>query len=238
MILYQDIYQKAINLFDDPEIDRAYVQNKVRFAKLMYPHLDNGIQKFKNPTAITWELMDRTPPEGKAEIFSGAEVAGRTLVLSTVPLAGSDYSVTVAGNYVYDYTVVEENGVTQIVFGDDVNIGIDDEISVEWYYAGCFNTDFSSASATLITPQTIADKVTDILARTLVLSWAEKNKNFILEIRNILTDTDFKICSPANAINSKVAWVKDLQFDVDTMQTKLGWDLFSVSRRAGGYYGA
>lgn len=239
MILYQDIYKKAINLFDDPDINYAYVNNKVRFAKLMYPHLDNGINKFKNPTAITWQLLDRTPPEGKTEVFEGNEVSAQTLSLSTTPAANSDYFVTINGKAEYKYSVnVTDQGVTQIVFDSGVVIGAEDEIAVEWYSAGQFNSDFSLSSAPLISPTLIADKVADILARTLVLSWAERNKNFLLEISNVLTDTDFKIYSPANSLTSKIEWVDNLQFDIDTMQNKLGWDLFSVSRRAGGYYGA
>lgn len=239
MLLYTTIYGKAINLFDDPDINRAYVQNKVLFAKMMYPHLVNGINKFKDPTAITWLLVDRTAPEGKTEVFEASEVSDNSVTLSTQPLANSDYSVTVGGKYVYDYTVeTGDDGVAKVVFGSSVVIGDTDEISVEWYNAGQFNTDFAQASAPMISAAVIADKTADILARTLVLAWAEKNKNFLLEIRNILNNTDFNIYSPANSIKAKVDWVKDLQWDVDTMQNKLGWDLHSVSRRAGGYYGA
>ena len=77
----------------------------------------------------------------------------------------------------------------------------------------------------------------DILARCLVLCWAEENENYILEIRNILTDTDFKLHSPANAVRSKIEWVKHLKWELNTMRNKLGWNLYSRSRGAGGYYG-
>lgn len=238
MILYKDIYQKAINLFDDPDINKAYVQNKVRFAKLMFPHLDNGVQKFQNPTAIAWQLVKKVSPYGETEISKGQDVIGQRLELSTQPYKDSDYSISINQKYVYDFSVEqEEEGSTTIVFGDTIAINPDDTIVVEWYSCGYFETDLSEVATSAISSQVIMVKVEDILARALVLSWAEKNKNFLLEIRNILTDTDFKLYSPANAIASKVAWVKNMQYEFDTMQNKLGWDLYSVSRKAGGYYG-
>lgn len=166
------------------------------------------------------------------------EVENNIFTLTSKPYKDSDFSVMINKNYIYNFSIKEnEEGNTQIIF-EDITVNAEDEIAVEWYSAGQFNTDFSSASAMGISTSLIAAKASDILARALVLTWAEKNKNFILEIRNILTDTDFKIYSPANAINSKINWVKNLQFEFDTMQNKLAWDLFSVSRKAGGYYGA
>ena len=39
---FKSIYEKAINLFDDPIIQRADVEDTVRWEKLMYPHLENA----------------------------------------------------------------------------------------------------------------------------------------------------------------------------------------------------
>ena len=49
MILFNEIFARAVNLFDDPDINYAYVNNKVSFSKLMRPYLINGISKFTNP---------------------------------------------------------------------------------------------------------------------------------------------------------------------------------------------
>ena len=233
MILFKSIYERAINLFDDPDINRAYMQNKVVFEKMMYEHLANGVQFFQDPTAIAWSLLDQTPPSGTMEIFTGNEAVEGKVTLSSTPLANSDFAIMINGKIdskaEYD---AETNTVTL-----SQEIKDTDEISVEWYFGGQFNTDFSTVSTPLISSAVIGAKVQDILARALVLAWAEKNKNFILEIRNVLTDTDFKIYSPANSTTSKIEWVKDLRKDFDTLTTKLGWDLHSVSRRAGRYYG-
>lgn len=234
MILFKDIYARAINLFDDPDYDRAYVQNIVRFEKMMYPHLLDGFQLFTNPTSIAWALVDQTSPSGQMEIFSGEGVVDNTVILSTTPLPNSDFVCMINGEV--DLGAEIDLKTNKIRFSKEITSK--DEVSVEWYFCGQFNTDFISSSAPFVSTSLIGSKVVDILARALVISWAEKNKNFILEIRNVLTDTDFKIYSPANAIKSKIDWVKNLIWELDTLQTKLAWDVRSVSHYSGGYYGA
>ena len=49
IIPFQDIYAKAIGLFDDPKITAAYNSNLMQFYKLMYVYLQNSISLFNNP---------------------------------------------------------------------------------------------------------------------------------------------------------------------------------------------
>lgn len=233
MILFKDIYSRAINLFDDPDISEAYAHDAVRFGKMMYPHLINGIPLFKNPTAITWELLSQTAPEGQMEIFTADEVIDGVVTLSTTPAANSDVVCKI--NNRIDPGAVYNSTTSTVTLSREV--ASDAEVSVEWYYGGQFNTDFSTAVTPKISATVISSRVIDILARALVVAWAEKNKNFLIEIRNNLRDSDFDFYSPANSITSKVTWVKDLRRDLDTMQTKLGWDLYSVYHNSRGYYG-
>ena len=233
MILFKDIYQKALNLMDDPDINRAYLESPIRFEKLMYPHLNNGYGLFTNPTAVAWKMTDQTPPVGQMEIFEYDEVDSNTVKLSTTPKEGSDFSFSINGKETKNASYnAADNTVT---FEEEIPQGA--TVGVEWYWGGQFNADFADVATSKVPSSIIDSRVRDILARALVISWAEENKNFILEIRNILTDTDFKLYSPANAITSKVAWVKNLRFTFNTLQNKLNWDLFSVSRNSGGYYG-
>lgn len=234
MILFKDIYARAINLFDDPDYDRAYVQNIVRFEKMMYPHLVNGVQLFTKPTQIAWALVDQTQPSGQMEIFSGEDTKNNTVILSTTPVENADFVCMINGEV--DRGAVYHPEKNSVEFSK--NIATTDELSVEWYFGGQFNTDFVAASAPLISTSLIGSKVVDILARALVVEWAEKDKNMILEIRNVLMDTDFKLYSPANSVKAKTDWVKGLMWDLDTLQTDLSWALRSVSHRSGGYYGA
>ena len=92
MLLFKDIYNKAVNLFDDPIIQKAYVEDTVRWEKLMYPYLQNGVALFVNPTKIAYLLIDQTPPQGKFELFEGNGTD--TYTLSTTPIEDSDFSFT------------------------------------------------------------------------------------------------------------------------------------------------
>ena len=71
----------------------------------------------------------------------------------------------------------------------------------------------------------ILERVKDILAHCLLLAWAEKNKNFILEIRNILTDTDFRLYSPAASLTSKISWYNNIMSELNSSVSKLTWDI-------------
>ncbi len=70
-----------------------------------------------------------------------------------------------------------------------------------------------------------------------MLVWAQNERDFALDIRNLLTDTDFRIYSPANSIEAKVKWVKRLDNEFRTMQNKLAWDLVSRKYSRGDFYG-
>ena len=40
--LFSDVYTKAIALFDDPRITKAYETDRVQFSKIMYTYMQNG----------------------------------------------------------------------------------------------------------------------------------------------------------------------------------------------------
>lgn len=232
MILFKEIYRKAIKLFDDPDIQKAYDENEIRFEKLMYDYLQNGLVLFTDPTAIASQLVNQTPPSGQMEIIDGENTATYALTMDRPPV-NAEVIAMIAG--VVDTGATYKKDDNSITFSREVPMGT--ECSVEWYFCGQFNTDFSGATSSTVSADFIASRVKDILARCLVLCWAEENENYILEIRNILTDTDFKIHAPSNAVRSKIEWVKHLHWELDTMRTKLGWNLYSRSRGAGRYYG-
>lgn len=231
MIQFKEIYNKAINLFDDPDIQYAYAIEPIRWQKIMYQYLENGIGLFTNPTRIAMLLVDQKMPKSIVQTMVGNGT--KIYQLESTPETGSDFC------YVYNdkiYNDIKYDGQNnQVEIGIEIPEG--EEFAVEWYFSGCFNTDFASATTSTVSKDTIAYRVKDIMARALVLCWAENEKNFVLEIRNLLTDTDFKIYSPANSIKAKVEWVKQLRFDFDTMTNKLGWDLFDRKYHGGKFYG-
>ena len=231
MLLFKDIYNKAVNLFDDPIIQKAYVEDTVRWEKLMYPYLQNGVALFVNPTKIAYLLIDQTPPQGKFELFEGNGTD--TYTLSTTPIEESDFSFMIDG--VYDYGATYDSATKTVKFSKSVPVG--SQCSAEWYYAGKFNTDFKPAASPTVPASVIAYKVKEILSRALVLNWATDEQNFLLDIKNVLTDTDFKIYSPANSIRAKVEWKKSIEYEFDTLKNNLGWELFSRRHHGGSYYG-
>lgn len=70
-ILFSDIYKKAIALFDDPKITRAYETNTLQFDKLMYTYLQNAISMFNNPLSVSLRLSKYKEPVGIMEAFEG-----------------------------------------------------------------------------------------------------------------------------------------------------------------------
>lgn len=66
---FGDVYRKAIALFDDPKITKAYETSQVQFNKLMYTFLQNAISMFNNPLSISIRLAEYTEPKGTMEIF-------------------------------------------------------------------------------------------------------------------------------------------------------------------------
>lgn len=220
MILFEDIFNRAVNLFDDPDIQRAYEINPVEFSKIMRPYLINGLGMFANPTTVSSRLINYSEAQGKLEVFEGD--GGATYVLSTVPVENAVLSFFIGNT---PDPMAEYNADSGMVtFSTDVLFGT--KCSVEWYYAGAFNTDFSGFSSN-ISPLFIENRTKDILAHCLLIGWAENEKNFLLDIRNILTDTDFKLYSPANSVRAKTEWYQNIREGLNDLTQKLSWDLWS-----------
>ena len=70
-ILFSEIYTKAVALFDDPQITKAYQFNRVLFEKKMYTYLQNALAMFNNPLIISTKLSNHNLPEGVMETFEG-----------------------------------------------------------------------------------------------------------------------------------------------------------------------
>lgn len=230
-LTFKSIYEKAINLFDDPIIRRSYIEDTVRWERQMYPHLENGINQFSNPTKIAYLLVDQKLPSGQVEVFDGNGTAVYNVSADFVPEEGAEFSFRIGTQY--DHAARYDNGV--VTFSREVPAG--SKCGIEWYSPGQFNTDFREAASATTPANVIAYKVRDILARALVLAWATNEEDFLLDIRRNLNDTDFKLYSEANSIRSKVEWVNQLKFQLDSLTTKLAWDVVSRKYHGGNYYG-
>lgn len=218
-INFLEIYTKAISLFDDPKITRAYEVSKVQFCKLMYGYLQNAISLFSNPAYIGFLLASYSAPQGQMEVFDAdGENNSFTLDPSFVFIEGSIYQFMECSNHVKGTLDIETRTIT---FPDVMPLG--ETYSFEQYFPGDFTQDFSGLTSDGYSPQYVANQIQGILARLLVICWAEEERNFLLDIRNIMSDDDFKISSNANSLRAKIAWLNTLNSEIDSMQNKLAW---------------
>ena len=112
-------------------------------------------------------------------------------------------------------------------------VAADETWSVSWFYAGAFTADFSNCLRSDFPMDVIMDKVINILAYALCSAWGDKEVGRVLEVRNILTDTDFDMYSPANSARAKVEWRNQMNRDMDTLVSELNWRIMATPR--GGY---
>lgn len=228
-ILFSEIYNKAIGLFDDPKITQAYKTNTVQFQKIMYSYFQNAISMFVNPLVIASRLTQYDPPVGVMEKFvSDGQTKTFILDASFELRANSAYSFT-EGDLFLNNGVdlnIEERTVT---FPDQLPEG--QEYSIEQYFAGEFTGDFKNINYNTNKINNVAEGlVKDILARLLVKSWAENERNLLLDIRNIMQDSDFKIMDNSKILRAKNDWVDQLDTEVLQYQSRLAW----MIRFAGG----
>ena len=71
MILFKDIYNRAIRLFDDPKVLQKYEEDRAGFNKLMFEYLIVAKDKPTLPSAINDELCNYKKPEAVEESSNG-----------------------------------------------------------------------------------------------------------------------------------------------------------------------
>jgi len=205
---YSKIYTRAINLLEDPRITSAFESNPIDFFGIMYGYLDNAIPLFITPQAMQSKLSDRTLPTGQIELFNGDGI-NNVFHLSTTPTTGALFNFMVANVEVIGSYDSLTNNVTLVNIPP---IGVEN-VSIEWYTDGQFNL-------------TLIDRQELILAMLVVQCWSEKERNFLLDIRRLLGDTDFKLISEANSTNSKNNWFANVREHAETEMKKYSWDIY------------
>lgn len=218
MIEFKEIYAQAIALFDDPDIKKAYEENIIEFDKLMYPFLNASFSLFTQPLLIGEVLSDYLEPDGKMEIFDSDGI-NNSFKLSFIPKENSIFEFIEDGIIVDGIYDSEKNIVT---FPNVLDKG--KEYSFESYFVGCFNNDLNITGKKNL-DATMRNQVISILARLLVRTWGENNRNFLLDIQNILRDGEFSLHPASAALNSKDKWIKHLEEEIYQLQNKLSHNL-------------
>ena len=226
MIYFYDIFEKSMSIFDDPDISRKYYEDQAGFQSDMRDYLMVGKNKFTYPTAITDKLIVCDEPVGYSESDSGNGTDTYTLQEQVVNHGEKvGFTFAINGKPVGGQYNPENNSVTF-----DRAVEATETWAVSWFYAGAFSADFSSCLRSDFPMDAIMEKVTTILAYALLSCWGDKEVGRVLEVRNILTDTDFKMYSPANSARAKVEWRNQMNRDMDTLVSELNWRIMSTPR--------
>lgn len=216
MILFEEIYNKAVVLFDDPKITTAYEENKIAFCKHMYSFFNNV--SIYEPVIIGQILSDVTNPVGQMEIFDANGTSSEFSVVMDIP--ENSIIMFYADGEVCDGTYDAEN--KKVIFSGEA-LATGKEYGLEYYYPGSYNGNFSAISQDALVTDDIEHKVKNILARLLVIAWAESVKNMLVDIQGILRDTDFKLTPNSQILSAKVKWIDDLYRQNLAEQNKLSW---------------
>ena len=183
--------------------------------------MENGLVYFTAPIKAAEMLAIREAPYGETEYFNGNGTNTYTITM-TIP-DGAEIECSIDERIDYEATV--SDGI--VTFSKNVPVGT--ICSVDCYVPGRFTGDFSKACGAM-NAVSFTQRIVEILAKAMVVAWADKEQNFMLDIRNVLNDTDFKLQSPANSLKTKTEWVKDLRYDIYSIQNKLDWDLRHQNR--------
>jgi len=223
MIPFSEIFDLAVNLFDDPDIRRMYVEDPVGFQQSMRPYLIKGKEEFTHPIAIADKLAVYSAPQGSLEEFDGDGSA--VYGLSTTPTPGSSFTYKVNGFPVIGGSYDPETG--KVTFPEPVPEG--SVASVAWYYAGAFTEDFSDLGLRGdYNVAGIMSKVMNILATSVAVAWSFNEMNRALEIRNILSNAELSFYSPANSAQAKSEWHIRVQREMDSLESQLNWRIYAT----------
>lgn len=219
-ILFSDIYEKAIALFDDPKITVAYQTNIIQFDKLMYTYLQNAITMFHNPASIALKLASYNEPSGVMQVWV-SDGANSTLKLDDA------FEIKENSEYLFIEGELTVEGILDkdsrtVTFPDVLPKG--KEYAFEQYYVGEFLDTFTNFNKKVPgSDAMVQNTIKDILARLLVRAWGEGERNLLLDIRNILQDSDFKLTPNNRILDSKNEWIDQLDSEIFQLQNRLAW---------------
>ena len=219
-ILFSDIYEKAIALFDDPKITVAYQTNIIQFDKLMYTYLQNAITMFHNPASIALKLASYNEPSGVMQVWVSDGVNSTLKLDNAFEIKENSEYLFVEGELTVE-GILDKDSRT-VTFPDVLPEG--KEYAFEQYYVGEFLDTFTNFNKKVPGSDTmVQNTIKDILARLLVRAWGEGERNLLLDIRNILQDSDFKLTPNNRILDSKNEWIDQLDSEIFQLQNRLAW---------------
>lgn len=197
----------------------------------MYTYLQNAISMFNNPVSIGIRLSNYFEPKGIMQVFSiedAVQQEDNKVVFSLdndfLIQDNSEYTFIKNGQQIKGKINPEERTVEfYSVNNDDGN---QTEYAVEQYYIGEFIDNFDGFNPNNPAgDRLVVGEIKDILARLLVKSWAEEERNLLTDIRNVLQDSDFKLNANSRSLDSKNAWITQLDSEILQFQNRLAWNI-------------
>lgn len=213
MTTFISIYNWAMSKFDDPILSQIYRENSHEFFRIMYLKMQSAISEFVIPKYVSAKLEDRIEPVFYKEVFDGDGVAD-IFTLTAIELTGEVMVEARVNGVVIDITSIIDKTITLSSVPPQGNGNV--EISV--YIDGFFN-------------QNLTFRTQDILALLIVKAWAEKERNFLLDIRRLIGDKDFRLISEANSLREKNNWYNSIREEADKKMTALSWSTSMENRR-------
>jgi hypothetical protein len=171
----------------------------------MYNYLVNALPLYNNPSIMQTTLSDRVENSNTVERFNGNS-STVDFVLSSIPSSSAYFSYKIDNSNLDGEFNYNDNTAT---LSSTPAVGVNN-VEIEWYSVGYFN-------------QVLTNSQQVILSKFLVGCWAEKEKNFLLDIRRLLNDTDFKLSSEAPNINAKGNWFYNMREQAEKQMMQDSW---------------
>jgi hypothetical protein len=214
--LFVDIYTRASTKIDDPLLTKVYEASVIGFCRVMYNYLDAAIPSFNNPIEEMRRLRNRTEPDGESDTFTG-DGATKKFTFTNTPRIDSICEAFVDGVL----TEATYDSLTHSMELTDAPAD-DSDVEIQWYFSGQFDVELYAEEK-------------DILGMLTMLNWAEKEKNFKLDIRTLLGDKTYRVDASARSnVGGKVVWYESIKEDCHKKISQFAWNYQIVKRKYGG----
>ena len=200
-----EIYKQAIASLDDPILTRIYKSSDIDFCEKMRCYLERAIPLFTIPLDVQYKLGSYKASEMLLKEFTGDGVTKDF----ELPNPFGDKEMLVEG-YVDGQKQEGSYDESKGAFSFVMPPMLDSNIIIKQYQPGYFSSK--------LTTQEVA-----ILSLLTVSCWAEKEENFLLDIRRLLTTSNFKLNDSSNVLRSKINWHYTMYEKANKLMNSYSW---------------
>ena len=200
------IYTEAINKLEDPRITKKFQESIIDFCGIMYNFLIDAIPNFTTPSFVVDKLKDITEPKNYTQQYTcnGSE----NVFIINYPINNDGIlEINVDGNDKIGFSI--SYNTSSIVL--DMPPQQNSILTINYYEDGFFNTSLNNEEI-------------GILSDILIYCWATKEENYLLDIRRLLQDTDFKLHNAAQSISGKIGWINNLRETWQKRMNNYAWN--------------